>query len=86
MPQTKISFFLSGLVAEDVRVTGIQDGHGGATEELSEGGTQLNLQKGKKCEPENPPKSFHKTSSLGQSQEENFLGPGRGGVLTLLPL
>ena len=42
------SAFLSGLVAEDIRVTGIQDGHGGATEELSEGSAQLNLRKGKK--------------------------------------
>lgn len=31
------------LVAEDIRVTGIQDGHGGATEELTASGAQLDL-------------------------------------------
>jgi hypothetical protein len=29
--------------SEDVGVTGIDDGHGGATEELTGGGTELNL-------------------------------------------
>ena len=29
--------------SEDVGVTGIKDGHGGATEELTGGGTELNL-------------------------------------------
>lgn len=28
---------------EDVRVTGIEDGHGGATEQLTAGGTKLDL-------------------------------------------
>lgn len=35
---------LSLLVAQDVGVTGIEDGHGGATEELTASGAQLNLQ------------------------------------------
>lgn len=34
---------LSLLVAEDVGVTGIQDGHGAAAEELTAGGTELDL-------------------------------------------
>lgn len=29
--------------SEDVRVTGVEDGHGGATEELTAGGTELDL-------------------------------------------
>lgn len=29
--------------SEDVRVTGIENGHGGATEQLSAGGTKLDL-------------------------------------------
>ena len=37
---------LSGLVAEDVGVTGIQDGHGAATEELSAGSAELDLDLG----------------------------------------
>jgi len=35
---------LSLLVAEDVGVTSVKDGHGGAAEELSAGDTELNLQ------------------------------------------
>ena len=31
------------LTGQDVGVTGIQDGHGGAAEELTAGGTELNL-------------------------------------------
>lgn len=31
------------LVAEDIRVTSIEDGQGGAAEELSAGGAELNL-------------------------------------------
>jgi len=34
---------LSGLRGEDVGVTGIKDGHGGAPEELTASGTKLNL-------------------------------------------
>ena len=34
------------LVAENVAVTSIQDGHGGATEELAAGGAELNLLRG----------------------------------------
>lgn len=37
---------LSLLVAEDIRVTGIDDGQGGAAEELTAGGTELNLRRG----------------------------------------
>lgn len=35
--------YLSLLVAEDIRVTSIQDGKGGASEELSAGSAELNL-------------------------------------------
>ena len=35
---------LSDGGGEDIGVTGINDGHGGATEELTGGGTELNLQ------------------------------------------
>lgn len=31
------------LVAEDVRVTGVEDGHGGSPEGLTTGGTEINL-------------------------------------------
>jgi hypothetical protein len=34
---------LSLLVVEDVTVTGIEDGHGGAAEELAASGAELNL-------------------------------------------
>ena len=34
---------LSNLVAEDVGVTSVEDGKGGAAEELTAGGTELNL-------------------------------------------
>lgn len=34
------------LTGEDVGVTSIKDGHGGATEELTAGGTELNLFRG----------------------------------------
>lgn len=39
---------LLDLLAEDVGVTSVKDGHGGATEELTAGGTELNLYEGKK--------------------------------------
>jgi hypothetical protein len=35
---------LSLLLAEDVAVTSVQDGHGRAAEELSAGGTKLDLE------------------------------------------
>jgi hypothetical protein len=34
---------LSLLVAEDVGVTSVEDSHGGASEELTAGGTELDL-------------------------------------------
>lgn len=34
---------LSLLVAEDVGVTSVENGHGGASEELTAGGTELDL-------------------------------------------
>lgn len=34
---------LSNLVAEDVGVTSVENGEGGAAEELTAGGTELNL-------------------------------------------
>jgi hypothetical protein len=42
--------YLSLLVAEDIRVTGIQDGEGGASEELSAGSAELDLYY-EKCKP-----------------------------------
>jgi hypothetical protein len=41
-------FDLSSAGGEDVGVTGINDGHGGATEELTAGGTELDLLEGTK--------------------------------------
>lgn len=38
---------LRRLLAQDVGVTGVKDGHGGAAEELTAGGAELNLQRGK---------------------------------------
>lgn len=35
--------FLSLLIGEDIRVTGVENGHGAAAEELTTGGTELNL-------------------------------------------
>lgn len=32
-----------GVLGQDVGITGIEDSHGGATEELTAGGTELNL-------------------------------------------
>jgi hypothetical protein len=49
------------LAAKDVGVTGIEDGHGRAAEELSAGGTQLNLYGEDSCKPKGnryPPKSI----------------------------
>ena len=34
---------LSSLVGQDVGVTSVEDGHGAAAEELTAGGTELNL-------------------------------------------
>lgn len=36
------------FAAEDVGVTGVKDGHGGAAEELTAGGTELNLYEGER--------------------------------------
>lgn len=38
---------LSLLVAEDVGVTSVENGHGGASEKLAGSGTKLNLSRGK---------------------------------------
>jgi hypothetical protein len=48
---------LSGLGRQDVGVTGVDDGHGGATEELTAGGTKLNLYYGIMSVIVDPPKS-----------------------------
>ena len=48
---------LCGLGREDVGVTGVDDGHGGATEELTAGGTKLDLYYGFMSVICNPPKS-----------------------------
>lgn len=39
---------LLGLLTQDIGVTSVEDGHGGAAEELTAGGTKLNLFGGKK--------------------------------------
>jgi hypothetical protein len=38
-----LDMHLSSLGRQDVGVTGVDDGHGGATEELTAGGTKLDL-------------------------------------------
>jgi hypothetical protein len=43
LPQSKTSSRLSLLVAEDVGVTSVEDGHGRAAEELTASSTELNL-------------------------------------------
>jgi len=43
MPYTAVSIRLGLLVAKDVGVTGINDGHGGAPEQLTAGGAELQL-------------------------------------------
>jgi hypothetical protein len=43
----KSSNTLLSLLAEDVGVTSVEDGHGGASEEFSAGSTQLDLSEGK---------------------------------------
>lgn len=43
----ELTTLLNLFAAEDVGVTGVKDGHGGATEELTAGGTELNLYEGK---------------------------------------
>lgn len=48
---------LSLLVAEDIGVTGIEDSHGRAAEELTAGGTELNLYEKNTSKHMNPPKS-----------------------------
>lgn len=42
-PHAQSNFLVLGAGGQDVRVTGIEDGHGGAAEELTAGGTELNL-------------------------------------------
>lgn len=42
-PSRRSSTTLGSLLAEDVGVTSVEDGHGGAAEELSAGSTQLDL-------------------------------------------
>ena len=51
---------LCGLGGEDVGVTGVDDGHGRATEELTAGGTELDLYYGKSSSQSNvdPPKTL----------------------------
>lgn len=54
------------LVAQDVGVTGIEDGHGGAAVQLTQSSAQVNLIE-ETSKPMNPPKS-DETSSLGNPQ------------------
>jgi hypothetical protein len=61
---------LLSLLGKDIRVTGIEDGHGGATEKLSESSTKLDLQNSQVSVKNGyPPKSV-KTSSLGGPEDK----------------
>lgn len=42
-PTDLLAHTLSLLVVEDIRVTSVQNGHGGAAEELAAGGAELDL-------------------------------------------
>ena len=42
-PSLSEQYLVLGVGGQDVRVTGIEDSHGGATEELTAGGTELDL-------------------------------------------
>lgn len=57
------------LVAQDVRVASVQDGKGGATEELSAGSAKLNLSRS--GQP-NEPSKVCATSSLGSIARTEF--------------
>ena len=61
---------LCGLGGEDVGVTGVDDGHGGATEELTAGGTELDLYYGKSSSESNvdPPKTLCMVADRASSQ------------------
>jgi len=61
---------LCGLGGEDVGVTGVDDGHGGATEELTAGGTELDLYYGKrfKSVKVDPPKTLCVLAERASSQ------------------
>ena len=61
---------LCGLGGEDVGVTGVDDGHGGATEELTAGGTELDLYYGKrfKSVKVDPPKTLCMVAERASSQ------------------
>jgi hypothetical protein len=56
---------LCGLGRQDVGVTGVDDGHGGATEELTASGTKLDLYYGKGTSQSFvvPPKSLKQRAS-----------------------
>lgn len=51
--------------AQDVRVTSVQDGHGGAAEQLTASGTKLNLHIKKSAIVVYPPKPQISASSQG---------------------
>lgn len=71
---------LSLLVAEDVGVTSVEDGHGRAVEELSASNTQLNLSNGDMVSTRTYTlQSLQKTSSLGEPMTETS-GPKRAAV------
>ncbi|KAI9167749.1 60S ribosomal protein L10-A [Paramyrothecium foliicola] len=59
------------LVAQDIGVTGIEDGHGGAAEELSAGGAQLNLER----------KTSRGNCFPGHSRREKLRAPRADGAV-----
>jgi hypothetical protein len=67
MPCTMLRVFLGLLVAKDVGVTGIDDGHGGAPEELTASGAKLELERSK-----------HMVGTLQSLRRDFFSGLGAG--------
>lgn len=74
-PSRSSSNTLGSLLAEDVGVTSVEDGHGGASEELSAGSTQLDLsgEVSQMCSPSRENRSLlrwvggHETDSAAAS-------------------
>ncbi len=86
---------LSLLVVEDVAVTSVQDGHGGAAEELAAGGAELNLQSGRVSTGAGTLQSLQRDFFSGQVGERTRLSGreqraeafrAQGDRLTLVPL
>ena len=86
---------LSLLVVEDVAVTSVQDGHGGAAEELAAGGAELNLSRGGVSMGAGTLQSLQRDFFSGLAGERKRLSGreqraeafrAQGGRLTLVPL